>query len=97
MRLYYLKWTPGGFGIFQTPVNGGEPAEVAPGPLRRGLEIYGFLRHRGDCSSRSTGGPVLVRGSTGPSQEKRARTGTEMCGSVSETRVPRLATVRTRR
>ena len=44
VRLYYIAHKQGEYRLFQVAVAGGEPSEIEiPAPLRRGLEIYGFL------------------------------------------------------
>ena len=44
VRLYYIARKQGDYRLFQVAAMGGEPSEIEiPAPLRRGLEIYGFL------------------------------------------------------
>ena len=44
VRLYYVAHKQGEYRLFQVAATGGEPSEIEiPAPLRRGLEIYGFL------------------------------------------------------
>jgi dipeptidyl aminopeptidase/acylaminoacyl peptidase len=44
VRLYYVAHKQGEYQLFQVAVTGGEPSDIEiPAPLRRSLEIYGFL------------------------------------------------------
>ncbi len=45
LRLYYVVRRQGEYRLMQVAATGGEPSEIGvPEPLRRGFEIYGFLR-----------------------------------------------------
>jgi hypothetical protein len=45
VRLYYVARKLDRYGLYQVPLSGGTAAEI-PTPFEKGLELYGYLRHR---------------------------------------------------